>query len=264
MLAELAKYKRHLSISTQEFLAYHFSVFCSVATGISLTIAPIVFWKAVYGAGEGDIAGFSPNDMVLYMIVTSFVNGFIWVPPTVRRNIIEGEMTSHLLLPANYLLNCFFQTTGYKIWNWLSRFVLLGLLLILFLRDIELATGLWIYPSGLLALVLAYLVNFLFRFCLELLAFWTESTPPLIATLQELFGGRFVPLVFLPGALQGFADLLPFKSMLYFPSMVLVGKVSPTEFLHGLALQVLWILLLLAGIRLIWGKGVRRYAAYGG
>ncbi len=266
MIDELSKYRRHFSLTAQQFLAYRFSVFCSISVDVFYPIALILFWKAVYGAGEGAIAGFDLSDMVMYMIVKSFVSVFIHVraPESVRKDIVGGGMTRHLLIPASYLLTHFFQNTGYKVSVWISMTVLLALLFLFFLDDLQFADELWVYPGGLLALILAYLLMFHFCFCLGLVSFWTESTPPLIAPLQVLFGGSVVPLVLLPEVLQKLADLLPFKSMLYFPIMVLIGKLSPEAFLYGIAMQALWLLIMLAGVKLLWWRGGRRYAAYGG
>ena len=101
MLSNLLKYRRLVLLEAQSSLAYRFSVFCSIAVYVFPVIARIIFWKAVYGAADGNIAGFDRVDMIMYLLVYSFVFEMTWINRGgVRQNILHGALTSHLLKPS--------------------------------------------------------------------------------------------------------------------------------------------------------------------
>ena len=265
MAGSLLKYRRHILLESQGALAHRFSIFCSIAVFVFPVVAKVVFWKAVYSAGEGDIAGFELSDMVMYLVVFHFVFEMTWINRGAQRyDIVDGGLTRYLLMPASYLLARFFEELGTKPPRWVSSVFLLLILMVFFRQDLSFASDGWVYAAGTLAMVLGYLVGFLLWFLVGFVAFWTESDVPLIGHARFLFSGFIVPLAFLPDWLQRVGDVLPFKYTIYFPAMVLIGKVDPLAFFHGVAMQVFWIVLFLVAINIVWKRGVRRYGAYGG
>jgi ABC-2 type transport system permease protein len=67
----------------------------------------------------------------------------------------------------------------------------------------------------------------------------------------------------LPGWAQRVADFLPFQWTFGFPIEALVGHLSTTSLLTGLAAQVFWIALGSALVSMCWRASVRRYSAVG-
>ena len=57
---------------------------------------------------------------------------------------------------------------------------------------------------------------------------------------------------------------LPFQYLAYFPSAVFLGKITGAELAHGLLVQLVWVVFLIAMCRLLFNRGVRRYSAFGG
>lgn len=248
-------------------MEHRFSVFCSIAVFMFPLVAKIVFWKAVYGGGDGSIADFDISDMILYLLVFQFVFEFTWAYPgmqDVRPNIIYGELTSYLLRPANYLLTIFIRNTGSMFPRWTSTIGIFTFFLVVFWNDIRLSPNWWIYPAGAFATILGYLLTFFYSFLLGLLAFWTESDIPFLEHVRRFFSGWIVPLAFFPDWIKGLADVLPYKYMLYFPTTLLMGKTSLRDFLIGTLLQIFWVIVFLVIIHFVWQRGVRRYNAYGG
>ena len=183
----------------------------------------------------------------------------------IREDIRTGGLSAYLLRPASYLKTHLFTWSGNMVPRWASAAILVAIALVFYRDDIRLSTELWIYPAAVIAILVTFLLKFLFSFCMSLIAFWTESGGlPLISQLGQLLGGSLVPLSFLPGVLQIAAGALPFAYMLYFPTMVLMGRVDPVGFLEGLAVQALWIAVFAGLTQIVWRRGLKRYVAYGG
>ena len=120
--------------------------------------------------------------------------------------------------------------------------------------------------AGLLAIALAFTINFLLHAGIASLCFWSERASALerLILLPHLFlSGLLAPLSTFPPGLRAFAEATPFPWMLAFPARVLA--LDPTlDLARGFALQALWIALLLPLAVVIWRAGVGRYTAMGG
>jgi ABC-2 type transport system permease protein len=267
MIKTFSKYRRRLVIAYQSRMEHRFSVFCSIAVFMFPLVAQIVFWKAVYQSGSGAISGFDLSDMVTYLLVIQFVSEFTWCHPgiyRVRPDIVGGALTGQLLLPAKYMHTVFFDWTGSMFPRVTSTAAIFAVLVLLFVDEFRISTEPWIIAAFLLSSTMCYLMMFAFSFLMGLAAFWTESDVPLVSQLQRLFAGRIVPLAFLPPWLQDVSNWLPFQYTLYFPTLLLQGKMQLPEFLKGIIIQSIWIAILLLLIHVVWRRGIRRYSAYGG
>jgi ABC-2 type transport system permease protein len=248
-------------------MEFRFSVFCSIAVFMFPLVAKILFWKAVYRGTSGSIAGFDMGHMVTYLLVHQFVFELTWCYPgqyQVRSDIIWGGLTRHLLMPVDYLRTVFFRWTGTMLPRVTSTIGIFALLCALFGLQLQFASEWWVLPAALFSIFVCYVLSFLISFLQGLAAFWTESGVPLVGQVRSLLCGAIVPLAFLPGWVQVAGDILPFKYTLYFPTVLILGKVTPAEYVKGTAISIAWIVILYVAIQLVWKRGIKRYEAYGG
>jgi ABC-2 type transport system permease protein len=106
----------------------------------------------------------------------------------------------------------------------------------------------------------------MFMSTLGMVTFWTTRVSALFElaiAVELLLSGRLVPLPLMPDWAEDIANVLPFKWSFYFPIEALVGDLSREELLGGLAMQVLWIVVLTALTLVVWRFAVRRYSAVG-
>jgi ABC-2 type transport system permease protein len=59
------------------------------------------------------------------------------------------------------------------------------------------------------------------------------------------------------------AAWLPFQWMVAFPVELLMGRLSPDEAIHGIGMQLLWIVIGFGVMQLSWTRASKRYAAVG-
>jgi ABC-2 type transport system permease protein len=117
-----------------------------------------------------------------------------------------------------------------------------------------------------LSLVLGFLVGFLLESLIGLIAFWFLEVSSLLfiyMMLNYFLSGHMIPLDWL-GSLGAWIQYLPFQYLAYFPAAILLGKVPIDELHTRLAIELLWVLALLAANRVAFARGVRRYGAFGG
>lgn len=265
MLTDLYRYRRYATLRILDSYLVRIHPFLQIFTFLIPVVAQIVFWRAVYGEGVEEIGGYRVGEIILYLVVLKLIDELTWAyEGIVQEDIRYGELTEYLLKPANYFLIRYFDNLGMMVTRWMNALILIAVMFVFFREDVHLTADLWVYPAGLLSVLLAFHLRYVFMLIVALPSFWIEGNPPLVEKATLFLAGALVPLTFLPSGLQQLAAILPFKYMLYFPTTVLLGKVSPTGCVLGICVQLLWIAILAFASRLLWKKGVKRYVAYGG
>lgn len=233
-----------------------------------IMIPPLIYllvWSTA--AGEGNLGGYTRGGFVAYYLVLILVNQitFAQVNWTVGDMIRYGQINHILLRPLAPVFDALAsEVAGKTVFLVFDVPILVGLAFIL---KPELT---FTFEKSLLfiaALMVAWVLRFLWGYWIALLAFWTARADALL-TLQDslifLLAGQVAPVALLPGILQSAATVLPFRYMVAFPVEILTGNLAGTDLVNGFIIQVLW--LILAGLLtiFIWNRGLQRYAGFGG
>jgi ABC-2 type transport system permease protein len=122
--------------------------------------------------------------------------------------------------------------------------------------------ALWSLPALALGSVLLFYVSA----CLESVAFWADnvwSLTILMRILTFILGCGAFPLEFFPDAMQSWLVWLPFHAFSGFPVRAALGQLSWGEYLQGLAIGMLWLVIAWWVLQRIWNRGLRTYSAVG-
>jgi ABC-2 type transport system permease protein len=261
-------YRGGLALVQATWLSWmqHRSFFFILA--LSWMIQPLVFlfvWAAA--AGEGTLAGLSRDTIIAYYLALILVNQLTYAQAnwTVGDLIRGGDMNRLLLYPMSPVYNAVASEMAGKA------------VYMTFVGPVVLLLALWLRPAfevtavSLLAfipaLLMAWLLRFLWGYWLALLAFWATRADSLLAVqdvLIFLLGGQVAPVALLPEGLRLAATLLPFRYMAAFPAELLTGALDGRQMVIGFTLQAFWLLVAVVLYRLLWRRGVRRYTAVGG
>ena len=124
------------------------------------------------------------------------------------------------------------------------------------------------WVAFLVSILLASLVAFALRFCVNLTAFWlldNRGVDQLVTLVLTFFGGLLIPVVLFPPWLEAVARALPFAAMVQLPAEVFLGRHDqPGELLAVLATQVAWFAALWFGGRLMLSAATRKVVVQGG
>jgi ABC-2 type transport system permease protein len=179
----------------------------------------------------------------------------------------EGELRKFLLQPIDYVTYMLSLRAAHKAVYYVMAFVPY---FIVFWMCREFLPG-WPQPPVLglylLSLVLAFLLGFTTSCLIGLLAFWflEVSTFIYLFMIASYFlSGHMFPLSLLPDGLGQVVTLLPFAYETYYPTMIILQKLSPDEMMRVVVMQLFWITVMFGLSRLAWSRGLRRYAAFGG
>ncbi len=236
---------------------------------IGRVIQPVVYlavWTIVAQDQGGSAGGYTVPEFAAYFIVIMMVEHFTftWNMFEMEYRVRTGEFSPLLLQPLHPIHRDVARNISYK---FLTTAVMLptALLMTAFYRPhIEVVA--WSMAAVVLAGALAFVMRFFLEWSLALAAFWTTRVTAFnqVYFLALLFlSGRLAPMALMPEWVQWLAYVLPFRWMVAFPAELFLGQLDPAEAMEGLCMQGLWLLLAWGILALVWGRGVKRYAAVG-
>ncbi|MBI4616226.1 MAG: ABC-2 family transporter protein [Planctomycetes bacterium] len=259
------------SVEARKRLTYRADFWVNALAGFAaqLGIAYFLVDALFDGSGSASIGGFSRDGMLLYYVSVVFLGKLVRsteMEHTIAQDIYEGGLTRYLLYPAPYLVFKYAQQLG--------ALAPLAVQIVLFGAWVPFALGL---PDGLAvgpgevamcaaALALGNLLQFLLIWPIQTVAFWADNVWSLMVAyriLSALLGGMLVPLSLFPDPARRVLDLLPFRYLFAFPVDALLGRLTPLEWLSGMAVGLAWCAGSWALGRAVWRRGDRQYTGVG-
>lgn len=221
------------------------------------------------GTATGLAGGYEPDQLVTFVWAGQGLLAVValWGSTELADRIRTGDVASDLLRPVHPVAMYLAADLG-RAWHAvLTRFVppvLTGLLFF----DVYLPGQWFTVPLFVVSAALAVVLCFACRYLVNSVAYWlTDIRGPMIAWLvgSGVLGGLFFPLRFLP---EQFMVALwvatPFPSMLQTPLDVLVERDPPALRCGIVALQAMWVALLLACCVVVQRRAERRLVIQGG
>ena len=226
---------------------------------------------AVWSAADGPGLGLSPTALGRYFLSAFVVRQFTvaWVVWQFEEDAIQGRLSPFLLQP----LHPFWRYVAAHQAEQATRlpFVLLIVTGFFLLQPASFAwPGLGRLLLGILAVGLAFALNFLLQSLMACLCFWSERATALerLMMIPYLFlSGLVAPLQAFPPGLRQLALHTPFPYLIAFPAELLAGEsvaaAGSFTLLGGFAAMLLWLGALFPLFLLFWRLGLRRYGAMG-
>ncbi len=264
----MRKYLELLLTSFKHNTAYKFEFdIYVIATLVSMSVFFFV-WTAIYTYNNAETLGtLTLQQMITYAVVGMAIIPAIW-PVTdrmIQYDINQGGITKALILPYKIQPYIFFRDVGNSIMSFFIQTVP-ALVLAFLIFGISLPS-LANIAAFFISVFLSMLISFSFAFLVWLSAFWTEKSDGirrLKDAIIDLFSGAIIPLYLFPISLQPALFFLPFSAIFNTPLSIFIEKVSGTQIIFALSVQVFWAAVLLLAGHLIWKKARIKYSAHGG
>jgi ABC-2 type transport system permease protein len=270
MLAALNKYRHAFLIGLQSNLVYRVNFALRGFFSLFHLAAIFILWGAAYMQQE-TLGGFTLNQTLTYFVTLFVLQFFISAfneDYQISEDIRMGLINQFLLKPINYFLYRFSIFLAARLVS--GALVLIPLIVAMPVLYHALTFPLepWRLAVGLPAMLLSAMIQFSIAYCFGLLTFWfleIQGFVILSMAFETLLGGQMFPLDLLPKWAYTLASYLPFYYQMYFPAAIFTGRLSdPAAIAQGFAIQIGWVIVLLAINQLLWVRGLRRHTAVGG
>ncbi len=245
--------------SFQRQVAYRTATTAGLITNIFFGVLRASILIAVYQAQTRSVVNYSVRDAITYTGLTQAFIGAaaLWGWYDLIRSIKSGEVATDLSRPYDYYNFWLAQDLGRSLFQLLTRGVV-GMLFFIVFFGASLPTSLEQGALFAISTLLALLLSFSWRFLASAIGFWTVDAVGWmrLASLGILLPTGFViPLAFMPPWLQIVCYLTPFPGFINTPIDLYLGRASGSVAAGLIALQVAWLVVLIA---------VGRFAAYAG
>lgn len=219
-----SKYLAILRVSAANNLAYILEVIFRALFLIVLIFVIGQLWKTTFAQHGSLLPGFTPNSMVWYLAAAEIIaTSLPSLTRTIDQEVRSGELAYLLGRPCSYVLYNYSRYLGERLVRLALNAVIAACVALIFVGPPQFG------PLGVIAwplmVFLAISIEFVCYFAIGLLAFWTENTQSfsfIFSRLTLVLGGVLVPIEVFPQPLRGIAQILPFSTMLYGPSRILV------------------------------------------
>ncbi|WP_232697563.1 ABC transporter permease [Brevibacillus daliensis] len=206
----------------------------------------MAIWTGIL-SGREEMSPYGLQELLFYLTSTQcllWLTTFLSPGLQIHLWVRSGDVSMYLARPVHFYLYTISQEMGRISYNFFYRSIPIYLILgfaVGFHTPDEPLTLLWYALSSLFAIIIG--LNFFY--IVGITSFWTTEVRWAMYLNQSLIlmlGGQMLPLEFYPEPFASILINLPFASILYIPSMILLEKLS----YDMLGLQLFWCVVLIA------------------
>lgn len=254
-----------LKIGFQEAVAYR-AEFLVWVLATTMPLIMLALWTAV--ARDAPVGRFGQEDFTAYFLATFIVRQLTgaWAAWQMNYEVRQGTLSMRLLRPISPLASYAAENLAAVPMRLLIAVPMAGVMLALVGTE-RLPTDPAVWGIWALAMLGGWLITFLTNIAVGCLSLFIESSQKVMdvyLVLFFVFSGYMIPVELFPGALRAAAEWLPFRYQIGFPVELLTGAHEAGPALAMLARRWLWVFLLAGLGALLWKRGLKRFAAYGG
>lgn len=247
---------------------YRFEVWSRTGSNLIFLLMWGSIWTALY-AGREEAQGVTFTAMLTYIVVSQFLDGVneagtpLW---EIQEKVRTGDISLELMRPFDVPLRYLFADFGSVAFYMMTALLPIYLIIFFFLDLALPADGLtWV------VFLISAFIGFLIRYCIEmtfgLLTFFLVETggiEDIFYFSMSLLSGSVIPLWFFPEWLVTIAIYLPFQSIFFLPISIFIGEITGMEILSSIGLQVFWLVICYAILRVVWNRASRKVVVQGG
>jgi ABC-type uncharacterized transport system, permease component len=224
----------------------------------------ICLWKAGYG-GKETIENVSYIQMIYYLLITETIAlSKMNISGKISEEVKSGLLSYLISKPYNYIMYHFFNELGACLPK-ISINFFTGYILIFFIAgkgDITLLKLLFV----LISIILSIYIDFCFSAFIGIFAFRIEDVSGInmiYQKLNQILGGLFIPLSFMPLWLRRVSEFLPFSTIYNLPGKLYIDFTLDC-LLKTYKMQILWAIILSIFLALAYKRNIKYLSINGG
>jgi ABC-2 type transport system permease protein len=273
----LAPYAEFTRIGFVNILAFRLRYYMGIFTYLINVTVYYFIWTAVFrssaGVTSGNLStatlnGYTLAQMLTYVAIGWIIRSLYWntIDQEMAYEVIDGKIAMDFIKPVSIQCMWIGRALGETGFRLLLLTAPTTIVISLFF-PVHLATSVANFALFLLAVAGSILLMSAINFMIGTCAIPLKSILALLRAkywLIELLSGLLVPLAYFPKTIQIVSAWLPFQHIAYTPLQIYLGKLSGAQAAKALALQWLWIAILLWAGSVWWNRATRKITIHGG
>lgn len=266
----MKKYFAVAKITFANILQYRWEYLIAQTRAILLLVTLYFLWSNVFQS-RINLFNFNQEQIITYVLLAIILRQFIL--NSAAGDQIAGELQSwgkffsYLLRPIGYFRYWFTVDAVYKFTSLISIILFVLIFIRIFNITLSKPTGFLYILLFTIAAAVAILIYFYIGILVSTAGFWTSQVWGLqffVVLILEFSAGAYFPIDVLPSNLQFFIKLTPFPYLLYYPTIIFLGKLTYSQSVQAILIATSWLLAIFLLTRLIWNKSLKAYEAWGG
>jgi ABC-2 type transport system permease protein len=254
-----------LRIGFAEALAYRAEMLVWILS-TTMPLVMLALWHAV--AHEAPIGRFGEHEFVAYFLAMFIVRQLTgaWTAWLMNMEIRDGTLALRMLRPVHPLLSYAVSGLAELPVRSLLSVPIASVVLVVVAGD-ALSRDPVTWAIWVVSIVGGWLITIFASMTIGSLALFFEQSTKIMdvwLALFFVFSGYTVPVELFPPLLRDAVAWMPFRYQLGLPVELMIGAHGRAEALGLLGRQWLVVVVMLVVLLLVWRRGVRRFAAYGG
>jgi viologen exporter family transport system permease protein len=248
-------------------LAYRLRYYTGIVTYFIYVSVYYFIWKAIF-ANSSHIEGFDFAQILTYISVGWIIRSFYYnnIDQDLATQVTEGSLVMNLIKPVNVQLLMIARALGESIFR-LALLTVPTTVVLFLVYPVRRPDSLGHFAAFLVSSILSFFIVAGINFAVGTLAIRLKSILGLLRAkyfLLELFSGLLLPISFFPPIFQKMLAVMPFQYISYIPVLLYLGKISGARILEQLALQLFWVVAMLALGHAMWRWSSRKITIQGG
>jgi ABC-2 type transport system permease protein len=248
-------------------LAYRLRYFTGIVTYFIYVSVYYFIWKAIYEHSTS-IEGFDFAHLLTYIGVGWIIRSFYFnnIDQDLAYQVMEGRLAMDLIKPVNIQLMYVARAAGESVFR-LALLTVPTAVVLFLVYPLRPPASFGDAGAFLVSVVLSFLIVAAINFAVGTFALRLQSILGLLRAkffLLELFSGLLLPMTFFPHIVQRILGLLPFQYISYVPMLIYLGKLHGGGMARAIAIQILWVAILLALGDGLWRWSTRKLIIQGG
>ncbi len=264
----MKKYLMIVQNEIQRQFTYRASIAAYAFGNIAELVTLAVIWTAVF-KGVAMIRGYTYQEMITYVIFSWFFS-FLTTTYAFERNIARdihlGTLANMIMKPVSYLRYSITVASGRIVIAFFIFLAQTALVILFFREQIVFSADAKTILLLCAMLIASYFINLFCSIVVGFFAFWTIEIDGMyyfFKTVSKFLSGFYFPINLLPAALASVSFAFPFAYTVFVPVQLFLGKISFAEGLRGLAVEMLWLVVLYVIIKIMWRSGLKKYESVG-
>jgi ABC-2 type transport system permease protein len=219
-------------------------------------------------ARDGPLGRYGEPQLTAYFLSTFVVRQLTssWVSWQINMDVRDGTLAVRLLRPVHPALAYAAESVAPMPLRAAVSFPVAVVLLVV-VGSTQLASDPVVWVLWAVSVVGAWLISLFVSLAIGALAFFIEQATRVMdvwLTVYFVLSGYLIPVDLFPHAARVANDYLPFRYQIGLPVELMVGAHGRAEALLLVGRQWIFVLLAALLVRVLWRRGLARFAAYGG
>lgn len=262
------KYRIIISNEIQRQFTKRVDIVSYAFGNIAELLVLVVIWTAVF-KNVNMIKGYTSDEMISYVVFSwffAFLTTNYAFEQNVAKDIQLGTLSNFLVKPMSYMRYMVAISLGRISIAFIVVLMQGALVMYIFNNALHFSINIQTALLLIAMLIASYFVNLFMAILIGMIAFWTTEIVGVqysIKVFIKLISGSYFPISLLPIAIINVSMIFPFIYTVFIPVQLYLGKISFAEGLKGLGIEILWLIVLYAIIKIVWKFGLKKYESVG-